>query len=779
VRRYHPTTKMYDPNATDQAGWDISRTNNLPTSVLVTVQCVNESYTGSGATSEPRNRSVSTQTEREFARPRTYCLPYWELATDVRPLESAPQEVEDQTQYIEEPEWTAHPQKEVNIVTRTFYNKQFLQSEQGKEPQAENVVEVDLEPDTTAYVEPITVQPSKDRSVTSNVTVHYPIDALLCRTCDQILPTVGAFRDHLAKKHAIKTFITKCSRCGKAGEFHSIACHYPKCQGERRTRPTGEHQCSECILSFTSLSGLSQHERHKHPALRNVKRVKEALRAKDKPGRRLYTWTAEEEEKLKELERRFAGYRHINKEIAVFLPGKTNKQISDKRRTLLAKSHNISTVEELAEDLVEPIQDPETMDPVELEIMPGVTPRRPAGTPKHREIDDNLTQAEELLMTRSNPDDKALGIGIMESITELLTEKNKEKRKRRSGKGKKQNDKATRKSGNNTGAKQRWARQKAIFKATQLLYKNNRRQLARQIMGTPTLLSCPLSLAELEANFKGKLSTSNNKANIAKYAGYGGREDDGSLLKPVEVEEVTTAIRGIEEHSAAGPDGNKLEDIKNIHEEDETRIPRLFTLWLTSRTIPSVMKQSRTVLIPKSEDPEQLKNIDNWRPITIGPMLLRLFTKIIAKRLSKTVTINPRQKGFIAATPGCNENIAILQNIINGAKANRKDLAIVFVDLAKAFDSVGHKHLIKALQRVRLPKAFVELINNMYTNNTTVVEGHGSSTGQIKIEKGVKQGDPLSPILFNIAMDPLICSLEANKVTTTLPLVLHLSVGHR
>ncbi|GCC20324.1 hypothetical protein chiPu_0018883 [Chiloscyllium punctatum] len=71
----------------------------------------------------------------------------------------------------------------------------------------------------------------------------------------------------------------------------------------------------------------------------------------------------------------------------------------------------------------------------------------------------------------------------------------------------------------------------------------------------------------------------------------------------------------------------------------------------------------------------------------------------MAQRLSETVEIDPRQKGFRAATPGCNENIVVLENIIKGAKYNGKDLAVIFVDLAKVLDSVGHKLLIKSLQR--------------------------------------------------------------------------------
>ncbi|GCC31962.1 hypothetical protein chiPu_0010422 [Chiloscyllium punctatum] len=342
--------------------------------------------------------------------------------------------------------------------------------------------------------------------------------------------------------------------------------------------------------------------------------------------------------------------------------------------------------------------------------------RTPASIPKHRDVDDQLTQAEELLSTRNDPDTLALGIGLVESITDLpMNSRKRQNVHKTPQKDRAKNDKST---GSNTGAKKRWATSKALFRATQQLYKTNRRQLAHEIMGAPNPSACPLSKEELETCFREKLSAPNKKSNINKYASYTGKVDDGSLTKLTEVEEVEAAIKGIDENSATGPDGLKLQDTKTIHEQEETGLPRLFSLWLKSSTKPDSLKKSQTVLIPKCEDKDRLKSIDNWRPITIGPMLLRLFTKIMAKRLNETVKINPRQKGFLAATRGCNENIVILENIIVGAKHNRKDLAVVFVGLAKAFDLVGHKLLVKSFQRVKLPKAFVSLIEDLYTGNS-------------------------------------------------------------
>ncbi|GCC27841.1 hypothetical protein chiPu_0006267 [Chiloscyllium punctatum] len=109
-------------------------------------------------------------------------------------------------------------------------------------------------------------------------------------------------------------------------------------------------------------------------------------------------------------------------------------------------------------------------------------------------------------------------------------------------------------------------------------------------MGAPTSSTCPLPKEELETCFREKLSAPNKKSNINKYASYTGKVGDGSLMKSIEVEEVEAAI-GIDENSAAGPDSLKLQDIRTIHEQEETGLPRLFSLWLKSSTIPDSLKK--------------------------------------------------------------------------------------------------------------------------------------------------------------------------------------------
>ncbi|NXS37866.1 POLR protein, partial [Pomatostomus ruficeps] len=87
---------------------------------------------------------------------------------------------------------------------------------------------------------------------------------------------------------------------------------------------------------------------------------------------------------------------------------------------------------------------------------------------------------------------------------------------------------------------------------------------------------------------------------------------------------------------------------------------------------------------------------------------------ILMARLAKACPINPRKRGFIRVA-GCSENLKLPQLIIKQAKKEHKNLGVVFVDIAKAFDTVCHQHIITHLLQRGVDPHIVHLVKNIIT----------------------------------------------------------------
>lgn len=171
---------------------------------------------------------------------------------------------------------------------------------------------------------------------------------------------------------------------------------------------------------------------------------------------------------------------------------------------------------------------------------------------------------------------------------------------------------------------------------------------------------------------------------------------------------------------------------------------------LMLRDIPGCWKKGRTVLIPKCVHPTQPSH---FRPITITPVITRLLHKVLATRLSSAVNLPTFQKGF-KKEEGCASNLLILKHLIKKAKSVPHTLAVAFIDFMKAFDSVSHGSILRACQRLGLTTPFILYVQRLYQGSTTCIGDRVAN-----VQSGVLQGDPLSPLLFNIVLDWVLSSL--------------------
>lgn len=220
-------------------------------------------------------------------------------------------------------------------------------------------------------------------------------------------------------------------------------------------------------------------------------------------------------------------------------------------------------------------------------------------------------------------------------------------------------------------------------------------------------------------------------------------------VQPAEVEE---QLRRLQKGTAPGPDGVRTEDLKSLKSSDWAC---LFNIFLVHRDVPSDLKVNRTTLIPKKADPGP----GDWRPITISSIIDRLFAKVLEARLNKIVDLESTQRGFIKDLDGCGENIITYGGLMRYSRKHSKSLVVVSLDLAKAFDSVKYSSIKRALTRMGLDSMSIELMTNLCHGHKTVLEHEGGSCS-VELKRGVRQGWPLSPLLFLIVVDEVLCSLD-------------------
>nr|XP_027199818.1 uncharacterized protein LOC113793939 [Dermatophagoides pteronyssinus] len=175
--------------------------------------------------------------------------------------------------------------------------------------------------------------------------------------------------------------------------------------------------------------------------------------------------------------------------------------------------------------------------------------------------------------------------------------------------------------------------------------------------------------------------------------------------------------------------------------------------------------EGTTYLIPKKKESAKP---EEFRPITCLPNMYKLISKIVTKIITDILdtnqVISPNQLGTKRGTQGAKEQ-ALINKTINSS--NNYQLFTSWIDVKKAYDSVSHVYLIECLQQLNLPTNLVNFVQRMLCNQRTKLIVNGNSIGSAAIDKGILQGDSLSPKLFVLALEPLsrILNRKCEKIS--------------
>lgn len=183
--------------------------------------------------------------------------------------------------------------------------------------------------------------------------------------------------------------------------------------------------------------------------------------------------------------------------------------------------------------------------------------------------------------------------------------------------------------------------------------------------------------------------------------------------------------------------------------------------WITAKMrefhrFPTLWKDAKTVFIPKDGN---LREPRNWRPITITSTLYRIFMCLMSRAFqmlnSNKRYINNAQHGFMKTPNGAMTHIAVVNELIKHADRAKSSVYVMSIDLRDAFGSVSHDLIAHTLRAKGFSEDLVTMIMDSYQGATTRYV-NGETSQPIFVNRGVRQGCPLAPTLFNLCMEGLL-----------------------
>jgi hypothetical protein len=169
-------------------------------------------------------------------------------------------------------------------------------------------------------------------------------------------------------------------------------------------------------------------------------------------------------------------------------------------------------------------------------------------------------------------------------------------------------------------------------------------------------------------------------------------------------------------------------------------------------------KEGVIVCVPKKRQPEIP---DDYRALPLPNADFKILSRILANRLKKwkKELLNPSQTCGIADN-NIYGALAAIRETIAQVEMTNSPTCLLTLDFTEAFDKISHTYIFKVLEHCGLSPTFLARLKKMYTNVTSSVQVSGHIPLPFEIRSGIRQGCPLSMLLFTLCINPLLCMLD-------------------
>lgn len=236
------------------------------------------------------------------------------------------------------------------------------------------------------------------------------------------------------------------------------------------------------------------------------------------------------------------------------------------------------------------------------------------------------------------------------------------------------------------------------------------------------------------------------------------------VMAPIAEEEMDGYLKQLPCGKAPGASGVVNELLSHAGTTVRQALAALMTACLRRGDIPDAWKHGVIHPIPKT--PTWCGDLGQLRPITLLETPRKLLSLVLTRRLQDAIE---RHGVLLGGNYGFTRGrrttdfVQVLRAAIDDAQCSRRGIEVLMLDVRRAYDSVSWCSLACSLRRIRVPEAYIGLLERIFDKRTATVRTHHGQTQPHHPECGLDQGEVNSPLLWLVFYDTLLCALRQSK----------------
>ena len=237
------------------------------------------------------------------------------------------------------------------------------------------------------------------------------------------------------------------------------------------------------------------------------------------------------------------------------------------------------------------------------------------------------------------------------------------------------------------------------------------------------------------------------------------QEEKEKLDSPILEDEVKLAVFQMQPEKSPGLDGIPVE----FYQEYWDLIKDIYMAYINKAKTEGFSGAKNTSVIKIIfKKTGEIFLLTNYRPISLINVDIKILTKVLANRLKYILPsiIHVTQTAVYGRK--IDQTIHMIRDLIDIANKDDEQAAFIFLDQEKAFDRVHHEFLFKTLKAFGIGDIFIRWVSKIYSNATSVLNINGFLSKQIPLKRGIRQGCPLSALLYVLIIEVLAIQFRIN-----------------